>query len=63
MLRKGGILMMQLRMMAVAVMAFGGLHSAYGIHVRAEQADAHHEHFSQCAKACAGSRKALRRAP
>jgi hypothetical protein len=52
MIRKGGIPMKHLRMVAVVFAAIGGLNAPYGSQARAEKADAHHEHFASCAKAC-----------
>ena len=41
------------RMLASVFVAVGGLTAFSWIQAKAEKADAHHEHFAKCAKACA----------
>ena len=45
--------MKTMRMLAVVLAAVGGLTALSEVLTRAEQPDAHHEHFTKCAKACA----------
>ena len=50
---KRGRLMRYLVMVAFVFAVVGGLTDLYGMSARAEDADAHHEHFAKCARAYA----------